>query len=301
MRVGFMGVGYMGHGAAKHILLKGHDLLVLGNRNRAPVDDLVAMGAHEANSPADMAARVEVMFLCLPSTVEVEAAVYGEDGLLAAVRPGFVLVDLTTSDPNSTRRIGADLRAKGADMVDAPMGRTPKEAEKGELSAFVGGDPATLARVMPLIAAYSSTIVETGPLGSGHTLKLINNYLAITTSAVVGEGLAAALRLGIDMKVLKQVVDTAGGNSVMFQRFMHWMLNEDDSHLQGMMSIAHKDLRYYRKMAEAANVPTVLAEAASQTYQLANRLGHGRQFMPVLPTVLANHVDGGNRPLPKRD
>jgi len=301
MRVGFMGVGYMGHGAAKHLMLKGHALSVLGNRNRAPVDDLVARGAREAKTPAEMAAEVEVMFLCLPSTVEVEAAVYGENGLLAAVRPGFVLIDLTTADPASTRRIGADLKARGAAMVDAPMGRTPKEAEKGELSAFVGGDAEVLERVMPLIAAYSSTIVKTGPLGSGHAMKLMNNYFAIVTSAVVGEGLAAALRLGLDMSVLKQVVDTAGGNSVMFQRFMHWMLNADDSHLQGMMSIAHKDLRYYRKMAESADVPTVLAEAASQTYQLANKLGHGRQFMPVLPTVLANHMDGGKRPLPERD
>lgn len=102
------------------------------------------------------------------------------------------------------------------------------------------------------------------------------------------------------MAVLKQVVDTAGGNSVMFQRYMHWILEGDDSHLQGMMSIAHKDLRYYRRMTEDADVPTMMAEAATQTYQLANKLGYGRQFLPVLPTILANLMDAGERELPHR-
>jgi 3-hydroxyisobutyrate dehydrogenase-like beta-hydroxyacid dehydrogenase len=300
MKVGFMGVGYMGHGAAKNILEKGWPLVVLGNRNRTPVDDLLSRGAEEAASPADLARRSDVVFLCLPSTVEVEAAIHGEEGILGVARPGFVLVDMTTSDPNATRRIGEALRARAADMVDAPMGRTPKEAEAGELSAFVGGEPATVDAVLPLIAAYSTMIVRTGPLGSGHAMKLVNNFLAIATSAVVGEALAASLRLGLDMAVLKQVVDSAGGNSVMFQRYMHWILEGDDSHLKGMMSIAHKDLRYYRRMIDDADVPTMMAEAATQTYRLANKLGHARQFLPVLPTILANHMDGGKRTLPQR-
>ncbi len=299
MQIGFMGVGYMGHGAAKNILAKGYPLTVLGHRNRAPVEDLIARGAKEATSPSALAASCDAMFVCLTSTVEVEATVFG-DGFLDAVRPGFVLVDMTTSDPRSTRQIGELLRARGAALVDAPMGRTPKEAESGELSTFIGGDPATVARVMPVIKTYSTTIVETGPLGSGHTMKLLNNFLAIATSAVVGEALAVALDLGVDMSVLKQVVDTAGGNSVMFQRYMRWVLDGDDSHLQGMMSIAHKDLRYYRRMTDGADVPTTMADAASQTYLLANKLGYERQFMPVLPTILANFMDGGKRPLPDR-
>lgn len=300
MRVGFMGVGYMGHGAAKNIRAKGFHLTVLGNRNRAPVEDLLSRGAEEATSPADLARRSDVVFLCLPSTVEVEEAVYSAEGILGAASPGLVIVDMTTSDPKSTRAIGEALRTREADMVDAPMGRTPKEAEAGELSAFVGGEPTTVDKVMPLISAYSNTIVRTGPLGSGHAMKLVNNFLAIGTSAVVGEALAVGLRLGLDMAVLKQVVDTAGGNSVMFQRYMRWILEGDDSHLQGMMSIAHKDLRYYGRMTDGADVPTMMAEAATQTYQLANKLGYGRQFMPVLPTILANHMDGGQRDLPDR-
>jgi 3-hydroxyisobutyrate dehydrogenase-like beta-hydroxyacid dehydrogenase len=295
-----MGVGYMGHGAAKNILEKGYALTVLGHTNRTPVEDLIARGAGEAGSPAALAERSDVVFLCLPSTVEVEQAVYGENGILAALRPGFILVDSTTSDPVSTRKIGTDIRAMGGDMIDAPLGRTPKEAERGALSSFVGGERATIDRVKPIIATYADTIIETGPLGSGHTIKLINNFLAIGTSAIVGEALAAAILLGVDMKIFRQVAETGGANSAMLQRCMHWVLEGDDSHLQGTMRIALKDLRYYRKMADASHFYTTLAEAASQVYQLANQLGHSRQFMPVLSTILASFTDGKSRELPVR-
>ncbi len=300
MRVGYMGVGLMGHGAAKNMLLKGHALTVLGNRNRAPVDDLLGRGASEATNPRALAEACDVMFMCLPSTVQVEQAVYGDDGVVHAARPGFVLVDATTSDPLSTRRIGADLRARGADMVDAPMGRTPKEAEAGTLSSFVGGERATLDRVLPLIRCYADTIVEAGPLGSGHAIKLVNNFLAIGTSAIVGEAIAAAMVLGIDLATFKAVVDTGGANSVMFQRFIQWSLTGDDSAFQATMQIGVKDLAYYSKMAAEAGLGTALAEAAARPYELADRLGHGKQFMPVVSAILATQVDGKERPLPQR-
>ena len=295
-----MGVGFMGHGAAKNILEKGYPLTVLGHHNRAPVEDLLKRGAQEAHSPADLGLRCDMVFMCLPSTRHVEEAVFGASGILSVARPGFVLIDSTTSEPDATRRIGAALREKGADMVDAPFGRTPKEAELGTLSTFIGGEAATVQRVMPVIRTYATTLVETGTLGSGHTIKLVNNFLALATSAVVGEALSTALRLGLDMRVLKEVVDSAGGNSVMFQRFMNWTLNGDDSDFKAMMSIAVKDLQYYRKIAAPNGGITNLADAATQVYQLANHLGHERQFMPVLPTILANFVDGQNRPLPDR-
>ena len=299
-KIGYTGLGFMGHGAAKNILEKGFSLTVLAHKNRVPIDDLLGRGAQEACSPADLAERADLVFLCLPSSKHVEQAVFGESGILELARPGFVLIDSTTSEPESTRRIGAALRAKGADMLDAPFGRTPKEAELGTLSTFVGGHPDTLERVMPVLATYATTIIKTGQLGTGHTLKLVNNFLAIATSAVVGEALSTALRLGLDMRILKEVVDSAGGNSVMFQRFMRWTLDGDDSDFKGMMSIAVKDLHYYRNIAQNDGGITHLAEAATHIYQLANQLGYERQFMPVLPTILANLVDGKNRPLPQR-
>jgi 3-hydroxyisobutyrate dehydrogenase-like beta-hydroxyacid dehydrogenase len=286
-RIGYIGVGLMGHGAAKNILARGYPLTIMGHRNRAPVDDLVARGAREAATPAAVAAASDVLFMCLPSTVEVEQTVYGEDGVLAGAAAGLIVVDSTTADPRSTQRIGADLAKRGIRMADAPVGRTPKEAEAGKLSTFLGGDAETVRAIRPIVECYADTIIEAGALGAGHTLKLMNNFISIGTSAVIAEALATAAKLGVDLAKLNEVVSAGGGNSRMFQMMMPWVLAGDDSHLKGPIRIAGKDMRYYTKLAESAPATAFIAQAVNQTYQLANIMGHGERFMPTLPGILA--------------
>jgi 3-hydroxyisobutyrate dehydrogenase-like beta-hydroxyacid dehydrogenase len=299
-RIGYIGVGLMGHGAAKNILQKGYPLTIMAHRNRAPVDDLVALGAQEANTPAAVAGASDVVFLCLPSTVEVEHAIYGENGVLEGAAKGLIIVDSTTADPRSTQRIGADLAKKGIRMADAPLGRTPKEAEAGKLSTFVGGDPDTVHALRPIIECYADTIIEAGALGAGHTLKLVNNFIAIGTSAVIAEALATATKLGVDLHKLYDVVSAGGGNGKMFQMMMPWVLDGDDSHLKGPLRIAGKDMRYYTKLAESAPATAFIAQAVNQTYQLANIQGHGDRFMPVLPGILAELNGCTIRPLDRQ-
>jgi len=244
-RVGYIGVGLMGHGAAKHILQAGYRLTILGNRNRAPVEDLVTRGAAEAPTARELASGSDVLFLCLPSSAEVEEVVLGAAGIADALPAGAILVDSTTADPVSTRRIGAELARRGCAMVDAPLGRTPKEAEEGKLSTFLGGDREDIARVRPIIATYADTIIEAGELGTAHTLKLINNFISIGTSAVIAEALATGAKLGVDMRKLYDVVSAGGANSVMFQMMAPWVLEGDDSKLKGPLRIAGKDIRFY--------------------------------------------------------
>jgi 3-hydroxyisobutyrate dehydrogenase-like beta-hydroxyacid dehydrogenase len=287
MRIGFVGVGLMGHGAAKNLLLKGHALTILGHRNRAPVDELVACGAVEANTSAQVASASDIVFTCVPSSVEVETLVLGQNGLLEGAHQGLIHVDMTTADPNSTRRLGLSWTERGCAMVDAPVGRSPKEAEAGKLNTFVGGDPETIARVKPIIACYADTIIEAGLLGSGHTLKLINNFISIGTCAVISEAVATAAKLGLDLKKVHEVVSSGGANSSMFQMVMPWSLEGDDSRLKGPLRIAGKDMRFYCRLAEQAPASAIVAQAVSQIYQLAILMGHGDQFMPVLPGILA--------------
>ncbi len=298
-RVGYIGVGLMGHGAAKHILLKGHPLTILGHRNRAPVEDLVAQGATEAHSPAEVARASDVVFLCLPSSVEVEATVLGETGVLEGLRPGTILVDSTSADPTSTRRLGRILAERGIGLVDAPVGRTPREAELGKLSTFLGGDPAHVARVRPIVECYADTIIEAGELGAGHTLKLVNNFISIGTSAVIAEAVATASKLGVDLRKLYEVVSAGGANSAMFQMMMPWALEGDDSRLKGPIRIAAKDMRTYCRMAEAAPAASFVAQACSQVWQMALAQGHGERFMPVLPEIVARLSRGHVRDLPE--
>lgn len=297
-RIGYAGVGLMGHGAASNILAAGFPLTILGHRNRAPVEDLVARGAAEASGMGDLVRRSDVVFLCLPSSAEVERAMEAEDGILAAARPGLIVVDSTTADPASTRRLGASLRARGADLVDAPLGRTPREAEAGRLSTFVGGRPDSVAAVLPIIRSYAEVIIEAGELGAGHTLKLCNNAISIGTCAVIAEAVATAARLGVDLGKLHEVVSAGGANSAMFQMIMPWVLEGDDSRLKGPLRIAGKDMRAFCKLAEEAGMAPVVAQSIAQLYAHANAQGHADRFMPTLPGIVAALNGGKIRDLP---
>src|SRR5690242_6859314 len=140
-RIGFIGLGFMGHGMAKNCVEKGHPLTILGHRNRQPIDDLVRRGAKEAMSAAEVAKNADVVFLCVTGTPQVEALVRGPNGLKAGARKGLIICDTSTSDPTSTMALAAELKADGIFFADAPLGGTPAQAEEGKLSALVGCDP----------------------------------------------------------------------------------------------------------------------------------------------------------------
>ena len=291
LRIGYVGAGLMGHGAAKHILLKGFPLSVLAHRNRGPIDDLVARGATEARDVPELVARSDVVFLCLPSAREVEDIMLGSGGMLAALRPGMIVVDKTTSDPALTRRLGGLLHERGVGFIDAPIGRTPKEAEEGKLSTLLGGDPATIARVRPIIEAYADTIIEAGPLGAALTVKIVNNFISFANAVVISECFATAAKLGVDFKALCAMIEAGGSNSVMFQWIKPWILEGDDSRGRGRLAAGEKVLQAYIDMAKAGGAPTLMADAASEVLARVLAAGHGDRYLPRLPGVLA-HMAG---------
>lgn len=298
MRVGFVGPGLMGHGAAKHILLKGFPLAVLGHRNRAPVDDLVSRGAVEVADLAGLAAASDVVVMFLPGVAEVEATV---TALLPLVRPGMVVVDASTGLPEATRRLGALLAARGAAMVDAPVGRTPKEAEAGRLSSMLGGDPAVVARIRPVVECYADTVVECGALGAALTVKLVNNFVSFSNAMIIGETFAAAAKLGVDLDALAAVIEAGGSNSVMFSWIVPWIREGDDSLGRGKLWMGRNVLETYRAMAKDAGAPTELADAVSRVIAGVVAAGHGERYVPTLPGILASmagvpfrNLDGGD-------
>jgi 3-hydroxyisobutyrate dehydrogenase-like beta-hydroxyacid dehydrogenase len=287
LRIGYIGVGLMGHGAAKNIVLKGYSLTVFDPYAKDNVRDLVEKGATEAASIVDLASKSDIVFVNLPSSKEVEQVVYGADGLLGASRAGMIVVDSTTADPTVTKKIGADLLKRGVEMIDAPNGRTPKEIEAGKVSTYVGGSKEAIDKVMPVFSTYADTIIRTGALGSGTTIKLINNFITVGTGALLAEAVATAHKLGVDLKVLTEVFDAGGANSVMFQWIKPWILEGDDSHLKGPFRIAAKDIKAYARMADAAPAMSILANAVVQIYQLALVQGHANRNIPVLAEILA--------------
>jgi 3-hydroxyisobutyrate dehydrogenase-like beta-hydroxyacid dehydrogenase len=235
----------------------------------------------------DLANKSDVVFLNLPSSQDVEQVVYGSDGLMAAIRPGMIIVDSTTADPRITRKIGADLAARSVQMIDAPNGRTPKEIEAGKVSTYVGGSKEAIDRVMPVFSTYADTIIRTGDLGSGTTMKLVNNFITIGSCALIAEAVATAQQLGVDLKILVEVLSAGGANSVMFQWMKPWIVEGDDSHLKGPFRIAAKVIKLYSRLADSAPAMTIIANAVVQIYQLALIKGHANDNMPTLPGILA--------------
>ena len=286
-RIGWIGVGLMGHGAAKHVLAAGYPLMVKGNRNRVPIDDLCARGATEAESVAAMVRDCDVVFACLPSTAVVEAVVFGAGGVLEATREGFTFVDCTTSEPDSTLKIAAALTTRGARMLDAPFSRTPKEAEEGRLNCMVGGERALFESLKPVLDAFCENAFYIGPQGAGHQLKLFNNLISMCNTALVAEATAAAAKLGIDLQTFYDVISVGGGDSRVFRVMLPWALEGNGSLFQAALSIGAKDLDIFIRTAESGGAPASMARAAKQLFDLAKERGHGERHMPCLAEVLA--------------
>jgi 3-hydroxyisobutyrate dehydrogenase-like beta-hydroxyacid dehydrogenase len=285
-RVGLIGAGLMGHGMGKNIVLKGFPLTVLAHRNRAPIDDLIAKGAKEAKTAREIGEQCDIILLCVTGSPQVQDTLHRKDGLLEGLRKGSVIADCSTAEPASTLQAAEAVHAKGAYFVDTPLTRTPKEAEEGKLAVMTGGDEKVLARIRPVIEAFADTIVHAGPLGAGHTIKLINNFVALGTAAVVAEGITAALKAKVDMNALRDVLMSGGARSLMFERLIKVPLEDDDSAAKFAITNATKDLRYYTSMTENMPVTSFIAEAVHQSFVLAMNRGYKDRYVPRMIDML---------------
>jgi 3-hydroxyisobutyrate dehydrogenase-like beta-hydroxyacid dehydrogenase len=281
-KIGFIGVGMMGHGMAKNLVQKGFGTRVLGNRNRKPVDDLVALGAVESRHPADVAAGSDIVFICVTGSPQVEAIVYGDNGLMSGARQGLIVVDCSTSEPDSSARIHKDLASKGTVFVDAPLARTPKEAEEGRLNVMVGAESGAFATIRPAIETFAENIFHVGGPGAGHKTKLINNFIAMGHAALIAEALIAGAKAGVDLENFFKVVSVGGANSGIFQMIVSKALQGDYRGLQFGLSLAQKDLRYYTHMTESLDLPGFLGEAVHQSFVQAAALGFGPKMVGSL-------------------
>ena len=274
-KIGFIGVGLMGHGMAKHLVEKGFTTTILGHKNRAPVDDLVKLGAKEAKDVAGMVADSDIIFLCVTGSPQVEDLVYRKDGILDSCRAGQIVVDTSTSLPFSTLKIVEDFKGKDVRFVDAPLARTPIEAEQGRLNTMVGADEKTFGEIEPALKAFCENIFHVGDVGAGHKIKLINNFAAIGQMALTAEALAACAKLGVDPKKYFALVSTGAANSGLFQMVAAKAVEGDFTGMKFGLANAQKDVRYYNQMAMEAGVAGAMAPAVLNTLTNAVNLGFG--------------------------
>jgi len=281
-QIGFIGAsGLMGHGMARNLLAKGHPLAIAAFRKRERVADLLAAGARELPSPAALARECSVVFLCVTGSPQVEQVVAAPDGLLAGASKGLVIVDTSTSEPDSTARMRDLCQARGVSYIDAPLARTPVEAEAGRLNVMVGATPEDFARVEPLLKCFAENVFHVGGPGAGHVIKLLNNFIAQAQCNAIAEAFAVGQRAGIDLRKLVALVSAGLVNSGLFQIMSKTL----DGTLDGMkfeLNNARKDVRYYTHLAESLGVPTVMGEATHQSLTLACALGFGDKLVPSL-------------------
>jgi 3-hydroxyisobutyrate dehydrogenase-like beta-hydroxyacid dehydrogenase len=292
--IGFIGVGLMGHGMAKNLVQKGHPLVVLGHRNREPVERLKSLGAIEAKTPRELAAQCDIVHLCVTGSPQVEANLRGADGVIASGKRGLIVIDCSTSNPVSTLALGDELKAVGMTLADAPLSRTPKEAEEGTLDTMVGCDDATFARIEPVLRCWAGTVVHLGPLGLGHKMKLVNNFVAMGYAALYAEALAIARKAGLSAEQFHAVIGAGRMRCGFYDTFIQYSLNGNEEAHKFTIANAHKDMRYLASMANEVGAVNNLQTLVKNSFAAMDAAGEGARFVPMLAEFVARS-NGLNR------
>jgi 3-hydroxyisobutyrate dehydrogenase-like beta-hydroxyacid dehydrogenase len=272
MRIGLIGAGLMGHGMAVNLMKGGHEVTVIAHRNRQPIEDLVAQGAREAKSLPELAHASDVIFLCVSTAKVVEATV---ETLKPHLRGGQIIIDTGTTAPETTRKLSRDLGRIAVGYADAPMTGGPPEVLAAKAGVLVGADDKTFQAITPLLACYASTIKHFGPPGSGHTAKLISNFLVTGMIALVTEAFEAARATHLDWKDLYEVMLNGSGNSGVLRKMVGAALEGDFDGYKFSIANANKDIGYYAELAEPMGKRTPLVEAVAETFARAVETGHG--------------------------
>ncbi|MBV1694682.1 MAG: NAD(P)-dependent oxidoreductase [Hyphomicrobiales bacterium] len=287
--IGFIGLGAMGRGMAANCVRKGFSLVVHDIRPE-PVAALVKLGAEAGSDVVDVARRCSIVITVLPAGKEVRELVMGSGGIFDHAKPGTLVMDLSTVDPDTTDRLHAEARRRGFKAVDAPIGRLAWHAERGESLFMVGAEPDDFARVEPLLQAMGTTIHHCGPGGAGTRTKLVNNYLAITSCQLNAEALALSQRFGLDLaKTLDVIHGTTATNGQLKINFPNKVLAGDTA--PGFtIDLAHKDLSLIVEAANAARLPMPLAASAREAFSAARARGFGNQDFSAMADVLCDLV-----------
>jgi 3-hydroxyisobutyrate dehydrogenase len=278
--IGFIGLGLMGGNMVENLQKKNFEPIVM-DLSKDAVAAVVARGGSEATSAAELAAKCDIIMLCLTTSTIVEKVVYGEDGILAGIKEGAVVIDFGTSIPTSTRKIGADLATKGAGMVDAALGRTPAHASDGLLNIMAAGDQETFDKVKPILDLQGENIFYMGALGAGHTTKLINNFMGMTTVCAMSQAFAVAKSAGVDGQLLFDIMST-GPSTSPFMKFCKNYAVDNVSDLGFSIANANKDLDYFLQMVEGLSTRSQIGEGTSANLQAAVGAGMGSRNVPEI-------------------
>lgn len=279
--IGFIGIGLMGAAMCNRLIDQGYDITVVANRSRERADALVARGASEVKTAREIAEASDIVMVCVDTSASVESRMNGPDGVIAGLQKDAIVIDFGTSLPASTKEIGKAVAAAGGVYLDSPIGRTPSHALEGKLNLMCSGDAEAYAKVEPVLKDLGENVFHLGELGTGHTIKLINNFFAQTVANGMAEAFAMADKAGVDRQKAYDVMAAGPLHSGMMDFVKAYAIDGNPNNLAFSIRNARKDVGYYMEMAESLGVTSVMANGAKQALDMSIEAGRGDEFVPL--------------------
>ncbi|HNQ24677.1 MAG TPA: NAD(P)-dependent oxidoreductase [Phycisphaerae bacterium] len=292
--IGLIGTGIMGTPIGTNLLRAGHQMSVF-SRTRSKAEPLLAAGARWTESPAELAANVDVILSIVTDSPDVEAVYLGPTGVCSALTPGTLCMDMTTCAPETARRVATQVEQAGGRFLDAPVSGGRTGAEAGTLSIMVGGAAADLARAEPVLRAIGKTIVHCGPVGAGQLTKLCNQIICGLNLLAVAEALVFARGVGLDPNVVLQAVSKGAAGSWAVDNLGPRMLRRDFAPMF-MVDLQQKDLRIALATASAGGVALPGSTLVSQLLAAAQAAGEGREGTQTILKTLERLSDRNRSP-----
>ena len=290
--IGFMGLGLMGGAMVGRLQDQGYAVNVIANRTRTYVDQAIARGATEVSTAKELAAASDIVMLCMDTSANVEARMRGADGVIAGLKPGAVVIDFGTSLPASTKALGAEVAAAGAQYLDAPLGRTPSHAKDGLLNIMGSGDKGAFDQVKPVLDDLGENVFHLGAVGSGQTIKLINNFFGMTVANAMAEAFAMADVAGVPRQDLYDVVSAGPLKSGMMDFVKGYAVDGDPNQLAFAIKNAAKDVGYYAQMASDAGVESIMSKCALSALSTARDAGQADDMVSQMVDFYADRFKG---------
>lgn len=284
MKVGFIGVGVMGGPMALNVLKGGHELTVF-DLDAAAVARMVEVGAKGAASARELGEASEVVVTMLPEPRHVRDALLGPDGAAHGMKPGSTVIEMSTIDPVSSQAIARDLKARGIDTVDSPVGKTSEHAATGTLTLMVGGEPDVVARVKPVLDCMGNETYLCGGVGTGHAMKTVNNLLATTIMAANTEALAIGVKCGLTLELMMEVMRTTMANNAQLYVAMPKKAFKGDDAPGFMVKLACKDVRQAVELARTQGFEPHVGAACQKTLEEASDKGFASRDTAALMRI----------------
>ena len=283
--VAFIGLGNMGGPMARNIARAGFSIAVF-DKSEAAMAKFGETPCRRATSPADAAREADIVVTMLPTTRHVRDVLFGNNGAAQTIRRSGLVVDMTTGDAAESDTVASELRQRGLRHLDAPVGRTPRDAKAGTLLVMVGGDAADVAAAQPLFDAVADTTVHIGPAGTGIRMKLVNNYMSMVGMVLTGEALMFAAKLGLDRNtVVKVLSNTTAGRGQLLTNFPHKVLAGDLTP-DFPLHMGYKDLNLALDLAASVGAPLGLGAYSRELYALAKSWGRAEQDYTAMLLLL---------------